>query len=102
MAMKENRTQFTMEDTLRTVKESIHDSMFESSKTLVRLLDKICDKLVNVVDYFKGNNLQKIGTEIDQIVDVETIQEIITGIETAIEGTVETITGIEAEMTVEM
>ena len=33
MVMKENRTQSSTEDTLRVVKESIHDSMYESSKT---------------------------------------------------------------------
>ena len=44
MVMKENRLQSPTEDTLRVVKESIHDSMFESSKTLVKQLDKIGDK----------------------------------------------------------
>ena len=41
MVMKDNRTQATTEDTLRVVTESIHDSMYESSKTLVKQLDKI-------------------------------------------------------------
>ena len=57
-AMKENRTQLTTEDTLRAVKEpryihsieSIQDSMYENNGTLVMLLDKIGDKLANVVD----------------------------------------------------
>ena len=40
MVMKENRTQASTEDTLRVVKESIHDSMYESSKSLVNQLDK--------------------------------------------------------------
>ena len=44
MVMKDNRTQATTEDTLRVVKESIHDSMYESNKTLVTQLDKIGDK----------------------------------------------------------
>ena len=56
--MKENKTQYTTEDTLRTVKESrciqsiksIQDSMYENNGTLVKLLDKIGDKLANVVD----------------------------------------------------
>ena len=52
MVMKDNRTQATTEDTLRVVKESIHDSMYESSKTLVKQLDKIGDKLANVVEDF--------------------------------------------------
>ena len=47
MVMKENRTQ--SDDTLRVVKESIH----ESSKTLVKQLDKIGDKLANVVEDFQ-------------------------------------------------
>ena len=50
---KENRTQSSTEDTLRVVKESIHDSMYESSKTLVKQLDKIGDKLANVVEDFQ-------------------------------------------------
>ena len=33
MMMKEEKAQLTKEDTLRAVKESIHDSMYESSKT---------------------------------------------------------------------
>ena len=53
MVMKENRIQSTTEDTLRVVKESIHDSMYESSKTLVKQLDKIGDKLANVVEDFQ-------------------------------------------------
>ena len=44
---KENRAQLTIEDTFRAVKESIQDSRYENS---VRLLDKIGDKLENVVD----------------------------------------------------
>ena len=44
---KENRTQFTTEDTLRAVKETIQDSRYEN---LVRLLDKMGDRLANVVD----------------------------------------------------
>ena len=44
---KENRTQFTTENTLRAVKETIQDSRCEN---LVRLLDKMGDRLANVVD----------------------------------------------------
>ena len=51
MMMKENRTQASTEDTL--VKESIHDSMYESSKSLVKQLDKIDDTLANVVENFQ-------------------------------------------------
>ena len=53
MMMKENRMQASTEDTLRVVKESIHDSMYESSKALVKQLDKIGDKLANVVEDFQ-------------------------------------------------
>ena len=53
MVMKENRTQASTEDTLRVVKESIHDSMYGSSKTLVKKLDKIGDKLANLVEDFQ-------------------------------------------------
>ena len=53
MVMKENRKQASTEDTLRVVKESIYDSMYESSKTLVKQLDKIGDKLANVVEDFQ-------------------------------------------------
>ena len=34
ITMKENKTQFTTEDTLRAVKESIQDSMYDNNKTL--------------------------------------------------------------------
>ena len=50
MTIKENRTQFTTEDTLRAIKESIQDSRYEN---LVRLLDKMGDRLANVVDVFE-------------------------------------------------
>ena len=50
--MKENKTQFTSEDTLRAVKESIQDSMYDNNKTLGRLLDEIGDRLANVVENF--------------------------------------------------
>ena len=44
MTMKEKKTQFTTDDTLRAVKESIQDSMYDNNKTLGLLLDKIGDK----------------------------------------------------------
>ena len=53
MVMKENRTHFTTEDTLRAVKESIHDSIYENNKTLVTLFDKIGNKLTDVVEDFQ-------------------------------------------------
>ena len=59
MMMKENRPQASTEETLRVVKESIHDSMYESSKTLVKQLDKIGDKLTNVVEDFQKETTDK-------------------------------------------
>ena len=53
MARKENRTQLTSDDTPRAMKESIQDSMYESSKALVKQLDKIGNKLANVVEDFQ-------------------------------------------------
>ena len=49
MTMKENKTQFTT-DTLRAVKESIQDSLYDNNRTLGRLLDEIGDRLANVVE----------------------------------------------------
>ena len=68
MVMKESRTQSSTEDTLRVVKESIHDSMYESSKTLVKQLDKIGDKLANVVEDFqkKQNSRNSRGRNRDR------------------------------------
>ena len=63
MMMKENKTQ---EETLRVVKESIHDSMYESSKTLVKQLDKIGDKLTNVVEDFQKKQQTKSGRDRDR------------------------------------
>ena len=68
MVMKENRIQSSTEDTLRVVKESIHDSIYESSKTLVKQLDKIGDKLANVVEDFqkKQNSRNSRGRNRDR------------------------------------
>ena len=63
MMMKENKTQ---EETLRVVKESIHDSMYESSKTLVKQLDKIGDKLTNVVEDFQKKQQTRSGRDRDR------------------------------------
>ena len=52
--MKENKTQFTTEDTLRAVKESIQHSMYDNNKTLGRLLDEIGDRLAEVVESFES------------------------------------------------
>ena len=50
MAVKEHRKQVNTEDTLKVVKESIYDSIYESSKTMIKLLDKIGDRLANGVE----------------------------------------------------
>ena len=55
---------------------------------MMRLLDKIGDRLANVVEDFKRYNHQEIAetdTEIDPIVGIEITQEIVTGIEVEIE-----------------
>ena len=53
MAVKDDRPQVTTEDTLRVVKESIHDSVYESSKSMIKQLGKIDDRLANVVEDFQ-------------------------------------------------
>ena len=66
MMMKENRMQVSIEDTLKVVKESIHDSMYESSKTLVKQLDKIGDKLTNVVEDFQKKQQSRNSRDRDR------------------------------------
>ena len=53
MAVKEHRKQVNTEDTIKVVKGSIQDSIYENSKTMMRLLDKIGDRLTNVVEDFQ-------------------------------------------------
>ena len=53
MAVKDYKIQVTTEDTLRVVKESIYASMNESSKSMIKQLDKIGDRLANVVEDFQ-------------------------------------------------
>ena len=53
MAVKGHRKQVNTKDTLKVVKESIHDSIYESSNTMIKLLDKIGDRLANVVEDFQ-------------------------------------------------
>ena len=53
MAVKDYKTQVTTEDKLRVVKESIHDSVYESSKSMIKQLDKIGDRLANVLEDFQ-------------------------------------------------
>ena len=68
MEVKDYRPQVTTEATLRAVKESIHDSVYESSKSRIKQLDKIGDRLANVVEDFKRNNhleAAEIEIEID-------------------------------------
>ena len=47
-SQRKYRPKVTTEDTLRVVKESIHDSVYESSRSMMKQLDKIGDKLANV------------------------------------------------------
>ena len=88
--------------------------MYESSETLVKQLDKIGDKLANVMKISRRKIIQETaeeGTETDPIVEVETIQEkttetttgMVVGItttETEVE-IVETIAETELEIEVE-
>ena len=53
MAVKEYREQVNREDTIKVVKESIPDSIYENNKTMMRLLDKIDDRIANVVEDFQ-------------------------------------------------
>ena len=53
MAVKEYRPKVTTEDTLRVVKESIHESVYEIKRLMMKQLDKIGDKLANVVEDFQ-------------------------------------------------
>ena len=53
MAVKEHRKQVNTKDTLRVVKESIQYSIYESSKTMIKLLDNIGDRLADVVEDFQ-------------------------------------------------
>ena len=59
MAVKEHRKQVNTEDTIKVVKESIQDSIYEKSKTMMRLLDKIGDRLANVVEDFQKKTIIK-------------------------------------------
>ena len=80
MAIKEHREQVNTEDTIKVVKKSIQDSLYENNITMMRLLDKIGDRIENVVVDLQRNNHQEIAetnTEIDPIVGIE----IVTGIE---------------------
>ena len=49
-------TQLTTDDTLRAVKESIKDSMYDNNKTQGLLLDEIVDRLANVVEDFESEH----------------------------------------------
>ena len=53
MAVKEYREQVNTGDTIKVVKESIQDSIYENNKTMMRLLDKIGDRIANVVEDFQ-------------------------------------------------
>ena len=50
MVMIENRIQSSTTDTLRAVKESIQDSMYDNNKILGGIIDEIGDRLANVVE----------------------------------------------------
>ena len=50
MVMKENRIQSSTTYTLRAVKESIQDSMYDNNRILGGIIDEIGDRLANVVE----------------------------------------------------
>ena len=53
MAVKEHRKHVNTEDTIKLVKESIQESIYENNKRMMRLLDKIGDRIPNVVEDFQ-------------------------------------------------
>ena len=53
MATKEHREQVNTKDTIRVVAESIQDSIYENNKTIMRQLDKIGDRIANVIEDFQ-------------------------------------------------
>ena len=53
MAVKEYRPKVTTEDTLRVVTESIQETVYENNRSMMKQLDKIGDKLANVVEDFQ-------------------------------------------------
>ena len=53
MAVKEHRKEVNTEDTIKIVKESIQDSIYENNKIMMRQLDKIGDRIANVVEDFQ-------------------------------------------------
>ena len=61
MAVKEHRKQVNTEDTIKVIKESIQDSIYENNKTMMRLLDKIGDRLTNVVEDFQKKKSSRNG-----------------------------------------
>ena len=57
MAIKEHREQVNTKDTIKVVKESIEDSIYENNKIMMRQLDKI------------GDTMGKIGDRIANVVE---------------------------------
>ena len=85
MAVKEHRKQMNTEDTIKIVKESIQDSIYENNKTMMRLLDKIGDRLANVVEDFQKKQSSRNSRNRHRDRGIEITQEIVTGIEVEIE-----------------
>ena len=98
--VKENRTQFTTEDTLRAVKESMQDSRYDD---LVKLLANIGDKLANVADVV--GDFQRKQSSRDRDKDRSNSRDRDYSRDNSRDRDrriVETITEIEVEMTVEI
>ena len=108
LEVKDYRPKVTTEDTLRVVKESMQDSVYENNRSMLKQLDKIGDtmgkigdKLANVVEDFQKKQSSRNRTaeiEIDPIVGIEMAQETDTATKTEVEIGVETEVEIEAEI----
>ena len=66
MAVKEHRKQVNTEDTIKVVKESTQDSIYENNKTMMRLLDKIGDSITNVVEDFQKKQSSRNSRQIQK------------------------------------
>ena len=60
MAIKDHREQVNTKDTIKIVKESIQDLIYENNETMMRLLDKIGDRIANVVEDFQKKQSSRI------------------------------------------
>ena len=111
MAVKEYRPKVTPEDTLRVVTESIQETVYENNRSMMKQLNKIGDRLANVVEDFqkkqssrnrdrsnsrdRDDSRDRYRNKTEVEIGVETEVEI----EVEIEGIVETIAETEEGQT---